>query len=73
MTSQEADALGYEIIQASAYEVGLTKNGKGIRTWFNVTFDGQNIDFDHPEIRKAIEINESYHRRDDINQRINQG
>lgn len=60
MKAQAAAALGYEIVPASAYEVGLTKNGKGIRTWFNVTFDGQNIDFDHPEIQKAIDINERH-------------
>lgn len=60
MNAQEAAALGYEIVPASAYEVGLTKNGKGIRTWWCMDFDRELPNLDHPTIQKAIEINERH-------------
>lgn len=61
MSAQEAAALGYEVVKASVYEVGLVKNGQGIRTWWCQDFDRKLPGLDHPEIQKAIEINESNH------------
>ena len=66
MTIQEAEKLGYEVIAASPFEVGLVKNGKGIRTWFSQSFDwpgvkswsGKLPNLDHPEIQRAIAITE---------------
>lgn len=49
---------GYEIIKASAFEVGLTKNGKGVRTWWAKDFEGLLPSLDHPLIQEAIKINE---------------
>lgn len=64
MTAQEAAALGYEVVRASPYEVGLVKNSdsqsRGIRTWWCMDFDRELPSLDHAVIQKAIEINESY-------------
>lgn len=58
MTIKEAEALGYEVIAASPFEVGLIKNGKGIRTWWCQDFDGKLPPLDHWKIQQAIEISE---------------
>ncbi len=58
MSEQEAKDLGYEVVKASAFEVGLTKNGKGIRTWWFNEFNGKIPSLTHPEIQKSIKINE---------------
>lgn len=62
MTTQEATALGYEVVRASDYEVGLVKNGKGIRTWWCHSFDGKLPALDHPKIQNTISIQEDYER-----------
>lgn len=59
MTIQEAQALGYEVIKASSFEVGLTKNGKGVRTWWSADFNGKLPRLDHPLIVKSIKLNET--------------
>ena len=58
MTTQEAEQLGYKVIAASPFEVGLVKNGKGIRTWWCQDFDRKLPSLDHPEIQRAIQIME---------------
>jgi hypothetical protein len=60
MTIEEAKALGYEVVKASPFEVGLVKNGKGIRTWFCQDFDRRLPDLDHPKIQEAIQRTEQY-------------
>lgn len=54
MTIEQAKALGYEVIKASSHEVGLLKNGKGIRTWFCQDFDRRLPELSHPLIVEAI-------------------
>lgn len=58
MTAAEAKKNGYKVIKASPFEVGLTKNGKGIRTWWAVEFGGKMPGLGHQEVMRAIEINE---------------
>lgn len=59
MTAKEAKKLGYEVIAASPFEVGLIKNGKGIRTWWLGQFGGNQLPpLDHYLIREAIRITE---------------
>lgn len=58
MSIEEAKKSGYEVIAASPFEVGLVKNGKGIRTWFCQTFDRKLPSLDHPEIQRCIMIQE---------------
>ena len=58
MTALDAKKLGYEIVAASVCEVGLVKNGLGIRTWFCQDFERELPGLDHPEIQRAIAINE---------------
>lgn len=58
MTVEEAQALGYEVVIASPFEIGLVKNGQGIRTWWGSDF-GHVPALDHPIVQKAIEITES--------------
>lgn len=64
MTAQEAAALGYEVVKASDYEVGLVKNSdgqsRGIRTWWCMDFDRELPSLNHPTVQKAIEINERH-------------
>jgi hypothetical protein len=64
MTESEARALGYEVVAASKFEVGLVKNGRGIRTWWNNEFDsfldGKLPGLDHPLIQRAINIDQQY-------------
>jgi hypothetical protein len=49
-----ARANGYRLIKASAFEVGLVKDGVGIRTWFASTFDGKMPPLSHPEVLKCM-------------------
>lgn len=58
MTIEEAQKLGYEVIKASSFEVGLLKNGRGIRTWFCQDFDRKLPSLEHPEIQKTIQNHE---------------
>lgn len=58
MTAEEAKAMGYEVVAASSFEVGLLKNGRGVRTWFCQDFDRKLPPLDHPLIQEAIRINE---------------
>lgn len=62
MTKEEAEKLGYKVIAASPFEVGLLKGEKGLRTWLCQDFDRKLPPLDHPEILKAIEINEEFER-----------
>jgi len=55
MTIQEAEKLGYRVIKASPFEVGLIKGEIGIRTWFCQDFDRRLPSLDHPIIQEAIE------------------
>lgn len=63
MTSKQATKLGYRVIAASPFEVGLTKNGKGVRTWFCQELDRKIPSLDHPEIKRAITINEEMEQK----------
>lgn len=63
MTAKEAKALGYEVVAASNFEVGLVKNGRGIRTWFCQDFDRKLPSLDHPLIQEAIRITEEMDRK----------
>lgn len=54
-----AKAKGYEIIRASAFEVGLVKNGQGIRTWWTKDFGHKFPTLDHPIIQSTIKTHES--------------
>jgi hypothetical protein len=58
MSIEEAKELGYEVIKASPFEVGLVKDGRGIRTWWANEFGCKLPDLDHPEIQRAIQITE---------------
>ena len=58
MTAKQAKDAGYEICVASIMEVGLLKNGKGIKTWWCSEFDNKLPDLSHPLIMEAIEVNE---------------
>lgn len=58
MTVDEAKVSGYTLIVASPMEVGLLKNGKGIRTWWNAEFHGRFPDLDHPLVQQAILVTE---------------
>lgn len=58
MTIDEAKALGYSVKPASPFEVGLIKNGKGIKTWWAKDFGGKMPKLDHSLIQEAIRINE---------------
>lgn len=60
MTIQEAEKLGYKVISASFFEVGLVKNGKGVRTWYCSDFDRKLPPLDHPKIQNSIRINEEF-------------
>lgn len=57
MTSDEAKAKGYEIIEASPVEWGLLKNGRGIRTWWKSSFSGPPT-LEDAKIQEAIRITE---------------
>lgn len=54
----DAAALGYKVIAASAFEVGLVRNGQGVRTWFAQDFDGAMPTLEHPKIQEAIRATE---------------
>ena len=58
MTIQQAQDLGYALIKASPFEVGLLKNGRGIRTWFAQDFGGRMPKLDHSLVQEAIRLNE---------------
>lgn len=62
MTKEEAEALGYRIIEASPFEVGLVKGEKGIRTWWCQEFNRELPPLDHPKILEAIKINEEFEK-----------
>lgn len=54
----EASKKGYRVVKASDFEVGLTKNGRGIRTWFSQRFNGRLPNLAHPEIQRCIKNHE---------------
>lgn len=54
----EAERLGYKLVKASEFEVGLVKNGRGIRTWWAKEFGGKMPTLDHPLVQEAIRITE---------------
>lgn len=58
MSIEEAESKGYKVIAASPFEVGLVRNGQGIRTWWANEFDCKLPKLDHPEIQRAIQITE---------------
>lgn len=60
MTAEEAANLGYQTMKASDYEVGLVKNGKGIRTWWCSDFDRKLPPLSHPVILEFIEGYEGF-------------
>lgn len=61
MTKEEAESKGYKIVQASSCEIGLIKQGKGVRTWFYSAFNpDEPITIEHPLIQRAIEIQEDF-------------
>ena len=58
MTIQQAQDLGYALIKASPFEVGLLKDGRGIRTWWAREFAGRMPKLDHSLVQEAIRLNE---------------
>lgn len=54
MTIQAAELLGYKVIEASPFEVGLTRYGWPIKTWWCQDFDRKLPKLDHPLIQEAI-------------------
>lgn len=54
MTIEEAESLGYKIVRASPIELGLIRNGVGIRTWWIRDFEGTLPSLDHPKVMEAI-------------------
>jgi len=44
----------YELIKASPFEVGLLRNGLGVRTWWARDFDCKMPDLRHPLVQEAI-------------------
>lgn len=63
MNAEEAKALGYDVVIASFFEVGLVKDfdcghSEGVKTWWASDFDGKLPSLDHPLILETIEINE---------------
>lgn len=49
---------GYQLIQASPFEVGLIKDGRGIRTWWASEFDGQMPDFTNEKVLAIVRAHE---------------
>lgn len=60
MTADQAHQLGYHIIKASPFEVGLCKGDHGIRTWWASEFERKLPDLDHPTILECIERHEQF-------------
>jgi hypothetical protein len=60
MSVEEATEMGYSVIKASAFEVGLVKGEVGLNTWFCQDFDRHLPGLDHPKIQEAIRIHEEY-------------
>lgn len=58
MTAKEAYQIGYRVIAASPFEVGLTKDGRGLRTWFSQEFDRKIPSLDHHVIQECIRNHE---------------
>ena len=61
MTTQEAEAKGYKLVDASPFEVGLVFNGQGIRTWWAKDLWSKDYDeptLEHPKVQEAIRITE---------------
>lgn len=58
MTPAKARQLGYRIIAASPFEVGLVLNGVGIRTWWARDFGGELPTLHDPKVMHAINLNE---------------
>lgn len=59
MNAREAKVLGYEVVKASPYEVGLVHKGKGVKTWWARDFGGKLPKLDHSIIRETIILHES--------------
>ena len=57
-TITSAAAAGYKVVKASPFEVCLTKNGRGLRTWWVNQFKGEMPTLAHPLVQLAITINE---------------
>ena len=62
MTAQQATEAGFEVVAASAFEVGLVKRGRGVRTWWAKEFGGHLPGLEHPLIQQAIMAHEEMER-----------
>lgn len=51
-------AEGYKVVAASFFEVGLVKDGRGIKTWWARDFGFKLPGLDHPLIQDAIRAQE---------------
>lgn len=60
MTREEAEQLGYRVIKASDFEVGLVKGDKGVRTWWAQDFDRKLPDLGHHRILRAAQAYEDF-------------
>lgn len=49
---------GYRLEMASPIEVGLLKNGFGVRTWYRSEFGKEAPTMEHPLVKRAVEIEE---------------
>lgn len=57
---EEAEQLGYKVIEASAFEVGLVKGEQGVKTWWCQDFDRKLPDLGHPTILATVAIHEEF-------------
>lgn len=54
MTKEQAQALGYRVVVAGPFEIGLVKGDQGCRTWWGNDFQWRMPELDHPWIMDAI-------------------
>lgn len=59
MTREEAEQLGYRVIKASPFEVGLVKGDEGLKTWWCSNFNRKLPDLGHPKILEAVAAHEA--------------
>lgn len=54
MTEKDVSDLGYKVVWAGPFEVGLVKNGRGIRTWWAKDFGGELPPLNHSLVLEAV-------------------
>jgi hypothetical protein len=59
----DATTKGYSLVIASPFEVGLLRNGEGMRTWYVFDFECQMPKLDHALVQEAIEASEKHFQK----------